>query len=158
MNRMHTGPGLLATVFVALATLAACNSTGVSDPNIRHYQQDTVNDSNPRARLVLGSKDLVGRIALTDARLGSAGELAKGEVTVQNLSNDRYTLEYQYAWEDRDGFSISENRVWNRFVLAPRELRSFKSVAGSPKAYGFTLTVRLPDDFFINQEKYIERK
>lgn len=141
-----------------LTGLAGCNSAGVGDPNIRHYEQNTVDATNPRARLVLGSKDLPGRIALTDARIGSAGDLAKAEVTVQNLSNDRYTLEYQYAWEDRDGFSIAENRVWNRFVLAPREIKSFKSVASNPKAYAFTLTVRLPDDFFIHQEQYLERR
>ena len=142
----------------ALVALSACNTYGVSDPNVRHHQQNTVNATNPRARLVLGSEKLVGRIALTDARLGTAGDLAKGEVTVQNMTNHRYTLEYQYAWEDRDGFSISENRVWSRFVLGPRELKSFRTVASSPKAHGFTMTVRLPDDFFIHQEKYIERK
>lgn len=141
-----------------LLTLAACNSTGLSDPNIRQYQQDTVNASNPRARLVLGSPDLVNRVALTDARIGAVGELARGEVTVQNLSDNRYQLEYQYAWEDQQGFGISENRVWRRFVLAPRELKSFQSVAGSPQAYGFTMTVRFPEDFFINQEKYLERQ
>ena len=142
----------------ALPVMVACNSTGVSDPNLRHYEQNTVNATNPRARLVLGSEDLVERIALTDARLGSAGELAKAEVTVQNLSNDRYTLEYQYAWEDKDGFSIGDNRGWSRFVLGPREIKSFKSIATNPKAYGFTMTVRLPDDFFIHQEKYLDRK
>ncbi|MCB1787414.1 MAG: YcfL family protein [Gammaproteobacteria bacterium] len=142
----------------SIAALVACNTVGAGDPNIRHYEQNTINASNPRARFVLGSKDLVDRIAMTDARIGAAGELAKAEVTVQNLSNDRYTLEYQYAWEDKDGFSIGENQVWKRFVLAPRELKSFKSVASNPKAYGFTITVRLPDDFFIHQEKYLERK
>ena len=143
----------------ALATLllVGCNTVGQTNPNIRHHQQNTVDASNPRARLVLGSKDLVGEIALVDARIGTAGALAKGEVSVQNLSNNRYTLEYQYAWEDQQGFSISENRVWKRFVLGPRELKSFRTIAGDPKAYGFTMTVRLPDDLFIHQEKLDRR-
>ena len=145
-------------VTLGALSLLACNTTGVSDPNVRHYQQDTINATNPRARLVLGSQDLVGQIAMVDARIGSAGALAKAEVSVQNLSNNRYTLEYQYAWEDQQGFSISENRVWKRFVLGPRELKSFRSVAGDPKAYGFTMTVRLPDDLFIHQEKLLEQK
>ncbi|MCB1724687.1 MAG: YcfL family protein [Chromatiaceae bacterium] len=148
---------IAAALFAALGS-AGCQTTGVSDPDIRHYQQDTVNASNPRARLVLGSQKLVGEIALVDARLGSAGELAKGEVTVQNLSDNRYTLEYQYAWEDKDGFSIGENRVWQRFVLGPRALQSFRSVASDPRAYGFTMTVRLPDDLFIHQEQFLDRK
>ena len=37
---------------------------------------------------------------------------------MQNLSNDRYTPEYQYAWEDKDGFSIGDNRVWSRSCWA----------------------------------------
>lgn len=150
--------GLMAICVVSLLPLlAGCNTAAQSNPNVRHHQQDTVDATNPRARLVLGSKNLVGQIALVDARIGSAGALTKAEVSVQNLSNDRYTLEYQYAWEDQEGFSISENRVWKRFVLGPRELKSFRSVAGDPKAYGFTMTVRLPDDLFIHQEKYLDR-
>ncbi|MCB1961472.1 MAG: YcfL family protein [Rhodocyclaceae bacterium] len=139
--------------------LGACNATfPKSEPVGRQIQQDTVDATNPRARLILGGQRLVGEIALLDARIGTAGALAKGEVSVQNLSNDRYTLEYQYAWEDSEGFAIGENRVWQRFVLGPRELRSFRSVASDPKAHRFTFTVRLPDDFFIHQEKYLDRK
>lgn len=149
---------LIAAIACPTALLLAACTTPAIDSGGRHYQQNTIDASNPRARLVLGSENLVGEIALLDARLGSAGELAKAEVSVQNLSNDRYTLEYQYAWEDRDGFSISENLVWKRFVLGPRELKSFRSIASDPRAYGFTMTVRLPDDFFIHQEKFIERQ
>ncbi len=157
MKQLHTA-WLMGIALSAVLALTGCNTTSGADPNVRHYQQDTIDATNPRARLVLGSKDLVGEIALVDARLGSAGALAKGEVSVQNLSNNRYTLEYQYAWEDQEGFSISENRVWKRFVLGPREIKSFRSVASDPKAYGFTMTVRLPDDLFIHQEKYLDRK
>lgn len=148
---------IIGALSAALLVTTGCNTVGVTDPNIRHHQQNTVNNENPRARLVLGSKKLVNRIALTDVRLGSAGRLVKTEVTVQNLTNNRYSLEYQFAWEDSEGFSINENRVWQRFVLGPREMRSFKSVATDPRAHQFTLTVRLPDDFFIHQEKSIKR-
>jgi uncharacterized protein YcfL len=138
--------------------LGACNPPPAANPNVRHIQQDTIDASHPNARLILGSRDLVGQIALLDARLGSTGKLAKAEVSVQNLSNNRYTLEYQYAWEDAQGFSISENRVWKRFVLGPRELKSFRAIASDPRAHGFTMTVRLPDDLFIHQEKYLDRQ
>ncbi|MCB1801192.1 MAG: YcfL family protein [Gammaproteobacteria bacterium] len=151
-------PTVAGLAMAAMLTSGCVTDAAVSDPNVRHYQQDTINASNPRARLILGSKDLVGQIALVDARLGSAGELAKGEVSVQNLSNNRYTLEYQYAWEDKDGFSIGENRVWKRFTLGPRDLQSFRSIASDPRAYAFTMTVRLPDDLFIHQEKYLDRQ
>ena len=141
-------------VLGALSLLAGCNTTATTaESNIRHYRQNTIDDTHPRARLVLGSADLVGRIALVDVRMGNVGDLTRAEVSVQNLSNDRYTLEYVIRWEDRQGFDIKDNPVWKRFVLGPREIKSFQSVASNPDAYAFTMTVRLPDDIFIHQEK-----
>lgn len=146
---------LLLLVSVAMA---GCNTTSVENAsNIRNYPQDTVSNAHPRARLVLGSKDLVDDIAVVDVRIGSAGQLQRAEVSVQNLSNERYTLEYMFAWEDSQGFSINENRVWKRFVLGPRGIRSFQTIGSSPEAYQLTMTVRLPDDLFIHQERTEER-
>ena len=147
------------TVAALVALLASgCNEPiGTGNPNIRHYKQNTINDANPRMRLVLGSENLVGRVALVDARLGMAGNLPKAEVSVQNLTNDRYTLEYMYTWEDKQGFSINDNPVWHRFVLGPREIRSFQTVAKSPQAYSTTFTVRFPDDIFIHQDRMLQQ-
>ena len=139
---------------LAAAFLAGCNEpVGTGNPNIRHYQQNTIDASNPRMRLVLGSEALVGQVALVDVRIGNAGSLPRAEVSVQNLTNNRYTLEYLFHWEDRQGFSIPGNPVWKRFVLGPREIRSFQAVGPSPEAWSATFTVRLPDDRFIHQER-----
>ena len=144
-----------AIVFATLAALlGGCNETvGVSNPNIRHYQQNTIDNTNPRMRLVLGSEALVGNIALVNVRIGDASGLPRAEVSVQNLTNDRYTLEYLFTWEDKEGFSINSNSVWKRFVLGPREIRSFQTVGANPDAWAATFTVRLPDDIFIHQER-----
>lgn len=150
---MKTRQYLLLISMISALALGGCNTTGAGDPNIRHYKQDTITDSHPRARLVLGSANLVDHIAMVDVRMGSVGQLQRAEVSVQNLSNDRYVLEYMVSWEDRDGFSINDNKVWKRFELGPREIRSFQSVASNPSAYALTMTVRLPDDIFIHQEK-----
>jgi uncharacterized protein YcfL len=141
-------PAVVAALFVG-----GCNTTTSDSPNMRHYKQNTINDTHPRARLVLGSKDLVDKIVMVDVRMGAVGALQRAEVSVQNLTNKRYVLEYMYSWEDKDGFSINNNKVWQRFELGPREIRSFQSVGASPDAYGLTMTVRLPDDIFIHQEK-----
>ncbi len=141
-------------LLLVAAIVAGCNEpVGPGNPNIRHYRQNTVDASHPRMRLVLGSENLVGKVALVDVRFGSAGPLPRAEVAVQNLTNDRYTLEYMYRWEDRQGFSVDVNPVWKRFVLGPREIKSFQSVAPMPEAWSATLTVRLPDDRFIQQER-----
>jgi uncharacterized protein YcfL len=150
---------IIPCVLLLSIILAGCNTTTGDDaPYIRNYQQDTVSNAHPRARLVLGSRNLVDEIVMVDVRMGSAGQLQRAEVSVQNLSNDRYTLEYMVAWEDRQGFSINENRVWKRFVLGPREIRSFQTTGSSPEAYALTMTVRLPDDIFIHQERTEKRK
>lgn len=149
----------LSIGFTLLAALlmTACSTPG-SNPNIRHNAQNTINAEHPRMRLVLGSKKLVGKIALVDVRMGSVGNFARAEVTVQNLSNNRYALEYVYDWEDEQGFSINENKVWKRFVLAPREVKSFQTIGKDPRAYQATMKVRLPEDVFIQQEKLLEKE
>jgi uncharacterized protein YcfL len=143
MNTRSTFVLLLGALF----SLAGCNSQ-VSNPNIRQYAQDTVNVENPRARLVIADPRLVGKIALVDARVGQAGQLARGEVSVQNLSSDTYRLEYLFAWEDNQGFKTPGNRAWQPLTLGPREIVSLPSVAKSPEAYAYTLTVRPVVDMF----------
>lgn len=140
------------SLLMAVILVSGCN-TMAGGGDIRHVKQNTIIDSHPRARLVLGSEALVDRIAMVDVRIGPAGRLQRAEVSVQNLTSDRYTLEYMYNWEDQQGFGINDNKVWKRFVLGPREIRSFQTVASNPDAYQLTMTVRLPDDIFIHQEK-----
>jgi len=150
---MHLSRSII-TVLLLTAFVAGCNEpVGPGNPNIRQYQQNTIDTSNPRMRLILGSEDLIGKVALVDVRFGTAGTLPRAEVTVQNLTNDRYTLEYMYHWEDRQGFGVDVNPVWKRFVLGPREIKSFQSLGPSPEAWSAIFTVRLPDDRFIHQER-----
>ncbi len=148
---------LMSLSLLSALLLSACSTHG-SNPNIRHNAQNTINDEHPRMRLVLGSEKLVGKIALVDVRVGAVGHFARAEVTVQNLSNNRYSLEYVYDWEDEQGFSINENKVWKRFVLAPREVKSFQAIGKDQRAYKATMKVRLPEDVFIQQEKLQEKE
>lgn len=145
---------LIFTIVSALF-LTACNTvTSIGQqPDIRSHQQKTVSTMHPRARLIAGSKNLVGQIDLVNVRFGTVGQLQRAEVSVQNLSNKRYSLEYMYVWEDQQGFKINQNTVWKRFTLGPREIRSFQTIGVTPEAYGLTMTVRLPDDIFIHQDK-----
>ncbi|MEJ2608844.1 MAG: YcfL family protein [Candidatus Thiodiazotropha sp.] len=145
---------LIVLSIVAASTLfAGCQSGAMSDPNVRNIEQKTIVSSFPRARLVLGSDALLERIAMVDARIGEVGQLTRAEVSIQNLTNTKYTLEYMYAWEDEQGFSINENRVWKRFSLGPKEIKSFKSVGGDPNAYSVTMTVRMADDVFMQKQE-----
>ena len=141
-------------ILISGLLLTACNTVESigQQPNIRNHQQNTVSTAHPRARLIAGSKDLVGQIDLVNVRFGTVGQLQRAEVSVQNLSNERYSLEYMYVWEDQQGFNINQNTVWKRFTLGPREIKSFQTIGVTPTAYGLTMTVRLPGDFFIHQD------
>jgi len=141
-------------ILISGLLLTACNTVESigQQPNIRNHQQNTVSTAHPRARLIAGSKDLVGQIDLVNVRFGTVGQLQRAEVSVQNLSNERYSLEYMYVWEDQQGFKINQNTVWKRFTLGPREIKSFQTIGVTPTAYGLTMTVRLPGDFFIHQD------
>jgi len=141
-------------ILISGLLLTACNTVESigQQPNIRNHQQNTVSTAHPRARLIAGSKDLVGQIDLVNVRFGTVGQLQRVEVSVQNLSNERYSLEYMYVWEDQQGFKINQNTVWKRFTLGPREIKSFQTIGVTPTAYGLTMTVRLPGDFFIHQD------
>jgi len=141
-------------ILISGLLLTACNTVESigQQPNIRNHQQNTVSTAHPRARLIAGSKDLVGQIDLVNVRFGTVGQLQRAEVSVQNLSNERYSLEYMYVWEDQQGFKVNQNTVWKRFTLGPREIKSFQTIGVTPTAYGLTMTVRLPGDFFIHQD------
>ena len=141
-------------ILISGLLLTACNTVESigQQPNIRNHQQNTVSTAHPRARLIAGSKDLVGQIDIVNVRFGTVGQLQRAEVSVQNLSNERYSLEYMYVWEDQQGFKVNQNTVWKRFTLGPREIKSFQTIGVTPTAYGLTMTVRLPGDFFIHQD------
>jgi uncharacterized protein YcfL len=143
---------LVFVTAVVSGLFGGCYSTS-DKPYVRNVEQKTITTSFPRARLVLGSDALLKRIVMVDARIGEIGQLTRAEVSVQNLTNKKYTLEYMYTWEDEQGFSINENRVWKRFTLGPKQIRSFKTVGGDPNAYAITMTVRIADDVFMNHKK-----
>lgn len=113
----------------------------------------TIDISNPRAKLVMGSEMLVGDIAIMDPKLRDHGALTQSQVTVQNASGTRYTLEYKFDWTDDQGFSVASINSWHRFTLAPREVRTFTSMGKQPNAKNIVFTVRLPDDAFIENYK-----
>jgi uncharacterized protein YcfL len=112
----------------------------------------SLDTSNPRAKLILGSESLVGKIRISAPRFRRVGQLTKAQVTVQNLTDDRYTLEYRFGWEDSQGFKVGNPGSWYRFTLAPRQIETFSSTGKMPEATNIVFTVRLPDDVFIHMK------
>ena len=139
-------------VATAGAVLAACNSQMTRyEPQL--VQNSSIDQSYPGATLVLASKDLVNDVTLSNPTFQSVGQLTRAQVTVQNLTGNRYTLEYKFDWEDAQGFSVNSLGSWQRFTLSPRQARKFTSTGKVPEAMNITFTVRLPDDAFIHHDR-----
>lgn len=129
-------------LYCLLAILNGC-ATSPGSPQI-------VDTTHPRARLITGSRDLLHRVVMVNPRFRPAGNLTQAEVSVQNLTDDRYILEYKFEWSDPQGFSIGDAAVWHRFTLSPHQIRDMSSTGKTPDAQNLTFTIRYPDDAFIN--------
>jgi len=145
---------LLLTIGMAYA-LSGCSAT--KGANLKYKVQKTIDDTHPRATLILGTTELVDNILITNVNVASIGLLSRAGVDVQNLTDDRYTLEYKFVWRDKQGFEVDASNVWHRFVLTPRKIKSFQSVGKTPEAYSVQFTVRFPDDLYIETDR-LDRK
>ncbi len=143
-------------VTLLLATGMTYNLSGCAPTkgaNMKYKVQRTIDDTHPRAVLILGTTDLVDNILITNVKVAEIGLLNRAGVDVQNLTDNRYTLEYKFVWSDKQGFEVDAGNVWHRFVLSPRKIKSFQSVGKTQEAYSVQFTVRFPDDLYIETDR-----
>ncbi|WP_028585371.1 DUF1425 domain-containing protein [Desulfogranum mediterraneum] len=153
-------------IVLCTATLLSAGCTTVSQPeqvpgahsNQEIIQTSAVDSSYPGLKRIIASQYLVGYISVVNPKLGSQGSFSKAQVTVQNLTQNRYELEYQYQWEDNAGFAVASPRPWKRFVLGPKEAKVFSEMALRQDASQTMFTVRLVDDAFIELNKQRNKK
>lgn len=108
-----------------------------------------VDTSHPRAKLVTGSNKLLGKVLILNPRFRTVGQLAQAEVTVQNVTKNRYVLEYKFDWADDQGFTVDSRSMWHRFTLTPHQMQNFSSTGKTPEAKNILFTLRLPHDAFM---------
>lgn len=153
ITNSNLGP-LKLFAFVLLALLMS----GCKPPSVAqqpgYMQQDTLDDSHPRARLVLGSEKLVGNIRMANVKFRKVGLFTQAQVGIQNLSDVRYNVEYKVEWEDASGFMVDQSGVWRRLTLSPTQIDTATATGKVQDAYKLVFTVRLPDDpFIINKDE-----
>ncbi len=149
--KMKTKIASLLITICLVFSLSGCSAT--KGASIKYKSQRTIDDTHPRATLILGSSDLVDNILITNVKVASVGLLNKAGMDVQNLTDGRYTLEYKFVWRDKQGFAINPSNVWHRFVLTPRKIKSVQSLGKTVDAYSVQFTVRLPDDLYIESDR-----
>jgi len=143
---------VLLLAYLALS-LSACSTAPIKGANMRYQEQQTIDGTHPRATLIIGGTELLNNILLTNVRVAQVGLLSRAGIDVQNLSDNRYTLEYKAVWHDQQGFEVGTSNVWHRFVLTPHKIKSIQSIGKTPEAYSIQLTVRFPDDLYIETDR-----
>lgn len=134
---------------ISLCILAAngCSQTPVSEtPGF--IPSSTLDETNPNARLVLGSKSLVARVRMSNVKLRKVGRLTEAQVAIQNMSNERLHLEYRVEWENVNGFIVDQSGVWRQLILSPTQIDTFSTVGKNPEAEKIIVNLRKSDDPF----------
>ena len=134
---------------IASITLGACAPQQVDEPE-QLTAPPVVERRAPDAKLIFGSSSLVGRILLDSPGVRSVGQFKQAQVSVQNMTDLRYQLEYKFDWYDARNFDVGGLGTWHRFTLTPKEMATFSSTGKTPQAARIVFTVRFPDDVFID--------
>lgn len=154
----------LATLCIAVGILSGCTETIVSQPeaelplgsNMAIKPTRAIDTSYGPLTRIIASDQLIGYIAVVNPRIGQTGAFTKAQVTVQNLTQNRYNMEYQFQWEDAQRFAVGSPRPWVRFVLGPQEAKNIQEMALNKDSIRAKFTIRLPDDTFIELNRQME--
>jgi uncharacterized protein YcfL len=152
---------ILAGILLITVMTVACSTVSQPEPGLNTnsnqeiIQTRAVDTSFPDVKRIIASDYLIGYISVANPKMGKTGNFPKAQVTVQNLTQNRYDLEYQYQWEDQDGFPVGSPRPWKRFILGPKEAINFSEMALRQDAQKTTFTVRIVDDTFIETNKQL---
>lgn len=146
-----------AAVIFAL-TLLSLISAGQTPPayGSEIMSTPTVDTSHPRAKIVVASEALVGQIVVIDPKFRELGKLTQTQLTLQNLTENRYTIEYKFDWEDAQGFKIEGPSVWRTQTMTPHLVTNLNSTGKTPQAKNIIFTIRFPDNVFIEQDKQMQ--
>jgi uncharacterized protein YcfL len=160
---MRHAKGSFTLILITILATAGCKTASKPEhvPGAHSNQEiiatSAVDTSYPRLTRVISTPLLVDHIMVVNPKLGTQGKFAKAQVTVQNLTENRYELEYQYQWEDAAGFSAGTPRPWKRFVLEPKEASMYSELALNENAKRAIFTVRIVTDTFIELNKQLEQ-
>lgn len=164
MTRTRTACYCAAIITGLFLSTGCAPTVSQPEPGLNTYsnqeiiQTRAVDTSYPGLKRIIASDFLVGYISVVNPRLAPNGAFTKGQVTVQNLTQNKYNLEYQFAWEDSQGFSTGTPRPWKRFTLGPKEAQTFSEMGLKQEAKAATFTVRIVDDTVIELNKQIEQR
>ncbi len=151
MFNIHRFNYILFIVPIVFLLNACTPETAAENPGF--VKADTLDESLPTARLILGSDSLVGKVRMANVKLRKVGTLTQAQIAIQNLSDDRQKLEYRIEWEDESGFIVDQSGVWRQVILSPSQIDTISTTAKKPEAEKVIINLRNPDKPFLSTEK-----
>ena len=109
-----------------------------------------------RAKLIIGSNELLGAVELHNPIFRNVGQLTQAQVELENYSNLTLELEYRIDWRDSNGFKAGAVNSWQFVSLSENGIETLTSTGKVPEATAITVTVRLPDQLFENTNEEAE--
>ncbi|GFM35130.1 DUF1425 domain-containing protein [Desulfovibrio subterraneus] len=144
----------LLTFFLCLMlslSLGACTSvyTGkrvTSDAGAVVGATDNTVEIGDRTKFIIASEVLLGNVMLENPRFRRVGNFTQGAAVIQNISDERLSLEYMVTWQDEQGFPIDVPHVWHHITLMPHMSEQISSTGKANNAYHMTVAVRFPNE------------
>ncbi len=131
----------MAMIWLVLSPIGCATATR---SELKDTRYNLVDVANPRAKLVLGSRDLLGQVVIIEPKFRLTGKLTEASVSVQSIAKQNLNLEYRFEWSDDDGFPVDGFSVWRPFVLTPNMIKPLRATGPNPMATRITFTVRFP--------------
>ena len=105
---------------------------------------EQVDESHPQILVVYGNEEFKDKLYVLRKVFDESGTLARVSLTLQNVSNDIFVVEYQFRWLEQSGMPIMQTPAWSRMTLAPNAVKPLINIAKVPEAKIVEFTVRLP--------------
>lgn len=135
---------LLAVLVLACIIVGGCN--GGKAPVTTHSlaANDQVDETNPRITVIYGNEEFNGKVYIVRKFLDDSGNLTKCSVTLQNVSQDTFVVEYQFRWLEESGMPVMQTPAWTRMTMAPNAVKPIINMAKTQAAKNVEFTIRLP--------------
>jgi uncharacterized protein YcfL len=114
-------------------------TTGCMHKNVSNVTYDS------KGAALIKNEYLQERIAIVNHRSREKNNLLEMMVTLQNLTDDNYELEYKVTWLDDNGFKVNET-PWLPITINGREERNIEQIAHNAQVADYKFQLRFKQE------------
>lgn len=133
---------IASVLAVAILGLCGCaGTTGIDATGKKSWDQDGAPGLD--TKVVINNSSLAGDIEIDAINSAMAGNMMRAQVTLRSKDRDTISIQYRFAWFDKQGIEINPNTgAWKPFLLYGREKRTIQGLAPDPRAKEFKVSIR----------------